>query len=101
MSKGNRTPGPRSGRPRLKKSELSIMTSMRLGRATKSEIAQMAKQWRCYKTAVVERAVNEAYGRELFGQLYISPLNPAHPRHDPMHAEARPISVVQPSILPA
>jgi len=30
MSKGNRTTGPRAGRPRLTKSERSVMTSMRL-----------------------------------------------------------------------
>lgn len=81
MSKGNRTKGPRKGRPRLKKSELGVMTSMRLGKDTLSMRAQLAKKWGVDKTAVVERAINEAYGREVFGPLYMSPLDPRHPKH--------------------
>jgi len=64
MSRGNRTKGPRAGRPRLKASERAVMTSMRLDRATLSERDQLAKHWDLNKTAVVERAVNEAYARE-------------------------------------
>jgi len=63
MSKGNRTTGPRAGRPRLKKSERAVMTSMRLGRSTLSERDQLAKYWDLNKTAVVERAVTEAFVR--------------------------------------
>ena len=81
MSKGNRTKGPRKGRPRLKKSELGVPTTMRLGKATLSERSQLARKWGVDRTAVVERAVNEAYGREVFGSGYISPLDPRHPQH--------------------
>lgn len=87
MSKGNRTKGPRAGRPRLPKKELGVMTSMRLDPATRSQIGQLAKRWRrpdgerASKTDVVERAINEAYGREVFGPLYVSPLDPRNPQH--------------------
>ena len=63
MSKGNRTKGPRAGRPRKKKSDLAVMTAMRLTPGTREAIGKLAEAWGCDRTGAVTRAVAESLQR--------------------------------------
>ena len=72
----------RKGRPALPAEDRRIMTAMRLSRECRSGILRLCAYWvtpdgrRPSQAEVVERAINEAQGREICGPGYISPLDP-------------------------
>jgi hypothetical protein len=61
MSKGNRTKGPRVGRPCLPKKEKAKSVTMRLAPGSIRIRADLAKHWRCDKTRAVEEALSLCY----------------------------------------
>lgn len=57
MSKGNRTKGPRQGRPRLPKSQLRKPVTMRLHPYSLTARNNLAKAWGCDRTRAIEEAL--------------------------------------------
>lgn len=63
MSRGNRTKGPRVGRPRLAVKDRAKPVTMRLAPGTIRARNMLSSYWRCDRTRAVEEAV--AYCVEL------------------------------------
>jgi hypothetical protein len=69
MSKGNRTKGPRQGRPRLSPADSRRMVSIRLHPYSIAARNELARLWACDRTRAVEEALAICEGLHLAGHL--------------------------------
>ena len=69
MAKGNRTKGPRVGRPPLPKKDKSKPTTMRLHPGTIRARNMLAEAWGCDRTRATEEAIALAMDLAIAGIL--------------------------------